>query len=488
MSFIEGCDRLQRQLLPACVEDYVRPDNPVRFVDAFVDSLDLAACGFEFPEPDPLGRGRPGYHPAVLLKLYLYGYLHQIRSSRRLEAESERNLEVIWLLSQRSPDFKTIADFRRDNREAFKSVVRQFNRLCGQLDLFGGELIAIDGTKMKGQNAPAKNWSLSKLHKQIAQLDEYLEKYLKELDQTDQQTPADQPPKVSQAKLEEKIRQLKEKKQQAKTRLEQVQASGQTQISATDADSRSMKSARGYVVGYNVQGAVDAKHHLLIVTEATTALADNAQLVPMAQAAKQELGVSQAEVVADGGYYAGLQLKQCQEMGMEPHVPVGLQSSSERAGLYGKDLFKYDAVSDTYQCPAGRQLSRRGQREDKGRVVISYSKRAACKGCPLKSQCTQTEYRTVSRWEFEECLERVAAQVAAHPEKLASRKTLIEHCWGTLKWLLPGGFLVRGLSHVGAELSLAHWGYNFKRACKVVGLSGLLAALQSFGSGPAAAG
>jgi len=232
-------------------------------------------------------------------------------------------------------------------------------------------------------------------------------------------------------------------------------------------------------VGYNVQGAVDAKHHLLVETQVVNTAADQGQLAPMAQAVKEQLQLQESEVVADGGYFAGPDLKRCQEMGMKPYLASVNNSPSERAGLFGKADFSYDAAQDLYRCRAGQALARQRETLDKGRRLFYYDNPSACAQCPLKSRCTQAQYRTVSRWEHEECLERMAQEVAAHPEKLRRRKTLIEHCWGTLKWLLAGGFLLRGLVKVGAEVSLAHLGYNFKRALKVVGWQGLMAAFQA---------
>jgi transposase len=482
MNWIEGTDRLQTHLLPAAVEDYVGPDNPVRFLDAFVVTLDLRAAGFQFPKEDPQGRGRPAYHPGDLLKLYLYGYLHQLRSSRRLEAECQRNLEVIWLMRQLAPDFKTIADFRKDNAQAFKAVVHEFTRLCRQLDLFGGQLLAIDGTKIKAVNAADRNWSQTKLDKQLAQTQERLEQYLQALDQADAQpeAAANQP---SAAQLQAKIARLQGRQTQIQDRLQTLAHTGETQLSQTDPDSRGMKGAQGHVVGYNVQGCVDARHHLLVTTEVTNAAADQGQLAPVAQAAKAALELTQAEVVADGGYYKSEDIKACQEMGLEPHLPAVENSPSERAGFYGKKAFRYDAEKDVYHCPAGARLPRRRQMQDKGRTLFNYDNPKACAGCPLKTRCTNTRHRTVSRWEHEASLERMAAAVAAAPEKLARRKTLIEHCWGTIKWLLPGGFLMRGKAKVGAEVSLAHFSYNLKRALAVVGLDKLLAALVRFRCG-----
>lgn len=338
MNWIAGADRQQAHLLPAAVEDYVGPDNPVRFLDAFVNRLDLRAAGFRFPKEDPQGRGRPAYPPADLLKLYLYGYLQQLRSSRRLEAECRRNLEVLWLLRQLAPDFKTIADFRKDNAAAFKAVVREFTRLCRQLDLFGGQLLAIDGTKIKASNAPDQNWSQTKLDKQLAHVQARLEEYLQALDQADAQ-PAATASAPSAAEVKAKIARLQARQTQIQERLQTLARTGETQLSATDPDSRTMKSHGHHVVGYNVQGCVDAQHHLLVCTEVTNTAADQGQLAPVAQAAKAELEITQADVVADGGYYKSEDIKTCQENGMEPHLPAVENSPSERAGLYGKMNF-----------------------------------------------------------------------------------------------------------------------------------------------------
>jgi transposase len=482
MNFLSGSDRQQVQVLPAALEDYVGAENPVRFLDAFVCKLDLRAAGFQFPKENPQGRGRPAYAPWDLLKLYLYGYLHQLRSSRRLEAECHRNLEVIWLLRELKPDFKTIADFRKDNATAFKAVVREFTRLCRQLDLFGGQLLAIDGTKLKASNARDQNWSQSKLDKQLSRAEAKLEEYLQALEQADAQ-PEPEARRSSAGELKEKIARLSERKTQIQERLKALAQTGEGQLSATDPDSRGMKGAHGHLVGYNVQGSVDAKHHLLVTTEATNRVVDQGQLAEVVQAAKAELEIKAADVVADGGYYKSEDIKGCQELGMEPHLPAVENSPSEREGLYGKSDFGYDAAKDVYRCPGRAELTRRREVEDKGRKLFNYDNPKACARCALKARCTKAAYRTVSRWEHEASLERMAAAVAAAPQKLAQRKTLIEHCWGTLKWLLPGGFLVRGKIKVGAEVSLAHFGYNLKRALAVVGLEKLIAALQDFKPG-----
>jgi len=472
MNWKEGWNRQEVQLLPARVEDYVEANNPVRFLDAFVESQDLRGQGFKFPKEHPEGKGRPPYHPRDFLKLYLYGYLHRVRSSRGLERECGRNLEVMWLLGGLRPDFKTIADFRKDNAVAFKAVNRAFIQLCQQLDLFGRQLLAIDGTKIKGQNARDQNWSQAKLEKQLEKAQEKMVQYLAQLDEADREE-SRVPEKVE--GLKEKIAGWKEREEKAREKLETLKQTGESQLSATDADSRGMKGNYGHMVGYNVQGAVDDKHHLLVVLEATNQPTDQGQLATIAQAAKEELKLQQAEVIADGGYFKNQDIKRCQEMGLEAHVP----EATAPGKFYGKKDFVYDVASNTYQCPAKAVLNFQRQVEDKGTIRFNYNHPAACANCALRSRCTDSDYRTVSRWEHESCIERMKQKMAACPEKLARRKTLIEHPWGTLKYLLPGGFLLKGLKKVGAEVSLAHFAYNLKRVLTIVGLEPLMLACKN---------
>jgi transposase len=477
MNIIEGWDREQGQLFPESLEDYVGADNPVRLLDVFVEGLDLRVLGFIFPKSDPQGRGAPGYHPAALLKLYLYGYLNQVRASRRLEAECKRNNEVMWLMRKLAPDFKTIADFRKDNRRAFVSVLRQFNQLCRELELFGGQLLAVDGTKIKGQNALDQNWTRTKLKRQARRLEKRVKEYLAALDEADLQEGPRPAAALSAQQLQEKIQQVRERQKRLQDQMAEMEKKGVSEISASDPDSRVMMRKGQYVVGYNVQAVSDAKHHLLVTTEVSQAASDQGQLAPMVRAAKAELEIEQAEVVADGGYVKSQDIKECQDIGIEPHLPAVENSPSERAGLYGKADFRYDAQRDVYECPGGAALTYYRDLHDKGRELFAYKNPRACARCPLKARCTTGNYRTVSRWEHEERMERMAAAVRAAPQKLDRRKALIEHCCGALHWLLPGGFLVKGVERVRAELSLATWAYNFKRALAVLGMAQLLEAL-----------
>jgi hypothetical protein len=385
-------------------------------------------------------------------------------------------LEVIWLLRQLSPDFKTIADFRKNNASAFKAVVREFTRLCRQLDLFGGQLLAVDGSRFKASNDPNANWSQPRLEKQLARLEARAQEYLQALAQADAQGPSE--PAASAPELQKKIARLHGLKKQLQERLSAVAQSGQTQISATDPDSRCMKGPHGtMIVGYNVQASVDDKHHLLVTAEATNTAADQGQLARVAAAAKAELEIKNADVIADTGYYKAQDIKACQDMGLEAHVPAPQNSSSKRAGLFGKTDFRYDAARDLYRCPAGVELKRRGQTVDKSRLVHTYANARACAACLHKNRCTRAPDRVIYRWEHEERLERMEKVMRAQPQKLARRQALIEHCWAALKITLAGGFIVRGLERVNAEVSLGHFAYNFRRALNIVGSARLTAAL-----------
>lgn len=477
MSYIEGADRQQGWLLPERLEDYVGTDNPVRFLDAFVDSLDLAVLGFQRATPNDTGR--PPYQPGDLLRLYLYGYLNRLRSSRRLEREAQRNVELLWLLRQLRPDFKTIADFRKDNLQPLRAVCREFTLVCRKLELFGGELVAIDGSKFRAVNSKRRNFSATKLSQTLAEIDAKIDGYLQQLDAADAIEPnAAQPTAVQ---LQEKIRRLKTRQETNAQLLAQLQASGQTQVSLTDPDSRSMKVGQGTDVCYNVQTAVDAKHKLIVEHQVTNAVTDMGQLTPVAVAAKQTLGVETLEVVADMGYYWGAQVKECAEAGITAYIPKALTSANTQQGLYGKERFAYDAGQDCYRCPAGQVLSYRSSSVELGRSIRYYrAPVSACRACPQKAQCTRNkEARRISRWEHEALLEQMQQRIVAQPEKMKQRKALAEHPFGTLKRGMDAGyFLLRGLEKVRAEMSLSVLAYNLKRAINLVGVPQLMAAVS----------
>jgi len=474
MNHIPGTARAQVLLLPECIEDYIPPEHPVRFLDAFVDSLDLFALGF--PKAIVACTGRPPYAPGDLLRLYLYGYLHRLRSSRQLEKECHRNMEVIWLLRRLAPDFKTIADFRRDHRASFKAVHRQFHLLCRKLDLFGGQLVAIDGTKLAAVNARDRNFNPKKLKELIARADARLEEYLAQLDAADATEAHEE--KLTRAELEEKIAAVREKKEWHEELLAQLEDNDEKQISTTDADARQMHAAQGTVIGYNAQSAVDDKHKLIVAQDVTNDGTDLRQLWAVATEAKETLGVQTLQAVADSGYYNNADVSLCVERGITPYLRKCDTSANTALGLYGKKDFTYDKENDVYHCPAGAQLTYRFSTHELGRA-LRYYRAKDCAHCPLKEKCTRNKgNRTITREEDEHLMEEMAARVQAQPEKMALRKQLVEHPFGTLKrWFGYTYFLVKGLEMVRAEWTLMTLSYNLKRVLNLVRFEKLMAAV-----------
>jgi transposase len=474
MPHITGHDRSQTLLLPECVDDYVGAENPVRFIDAFVDGLDLAAAGFEGVVPKT--EGRPGYAPEDLLKLYIYGYLNRVRSSRRLEAETHRNIEVIWLLRHLKPDFKTIADFRSDNRRAFRQVFRQFVLLCKQMDLFGRELLAVDGTRIKAVNNKDRNFTRASLTKFIELADAKLDDYLQRLDQSDTTENKTAGSRVK--NLAEKIAAIRGRRTRCKEMLEQLDKTGEDQISLTDPDSRAMAGHTHVAVGYNAQIAVDAKHKLIVEQQVTNQVVDMGLLTQTAEPAKDVLGVKTIEVVADKGYFKIEDIEACEKAGLVPYVPRPQRGPSVKAGLFRKDEFQYDADTDSYVCPAGQHLHPYSSSLLRGLKRTNYVNKLACDDCKIRSQCTGGKFRTVSRLENEAVLDRMQARIANRPGVLDRRRETVEHPFGSIKqWMNQGAFLMRGLDKVRAEFSLTALAYNLRRVLKIVGFADLMAAL-----------
>jgi transposase len=463
-------------LLPEGVDDYVGPDNPVRFIEAFVDGFDLGAAGFVRVQPK--ATGRPGYDPADLLKLYIYGYLNRIRSSRRLETETHRNIEVIWLLRYLKPDFKTIADFRRDNRSAFKTVFRAFVVLCRKLDLYGRELLAVDGTRLKAVNSRTRNFTKAKLDKYIKSADERLEKYLAQLDDADRGEEAGTT-RRSEA-LAAKIARVREQRQVREAMLEQSKASGESQISLTDPDARAMAAHPKIGVGYNAQVAVDAKHKLIVEQHVTNAGSDLGFLAETAGAAKDLLGVEQIDAVADMGYYMGEDIAACERAGITPYVARPQRGTAVGDGRFPKERFRYDEAADCYHCPGDQRLDTRYRWLQGGHIIVQYSNPRACGGCELKAQCARGDFRRITRWEGEAVLDSMAIRLAARPEILNIRRETVEHPFGSIKqWMNQGAFLMRGLDKVRAEFSLTALAYNLRRAINLVGVQELIRAVQT---------
>jgi transposase len=475
MMHIPGFARDQILLLPEAVDDYVGSNNPVRFIDAFVDGLDLAEAGFK--RVAAAGTGRPGYAPADLLKLYVYGYLNRVRSSRRLEAECHRNIEVIWLLRTLKPDFKTIADFRAENAAAFKPVFRRFVLLCKKLDLFGRELLAVDGTRIKAVNNKDRNFTKNSLAKFMKAADEKLADYLKRLDEGDAAEKATGGARVK--NLAEKIEALRKKRGGYDAMLKDLERTGADQISLTDPDSRAMAAHTRVAVGYNVQIAVDAKHKLIVEQEATNQVVDIGLLQATAEPARLILDVEKIDVVADKGYFKTEDIAACEQAGLTPHVPRPQRGSSEANGFFRKDEFRYDAQRDAYICPAGQVLATRYESKLREMTKTDYANRAACLACAIRARCTK-DFRKVSRLEHEDALDRMAARLKARPEVLDARRETVEHPFGTIKqWMNQGAFLTRGLGKVRGEFSLTALAYNMRRALNIVGMAKLMEAVAA---------
>ena len=464
-------------LLPETLEDYVGPEHPVRFLDAFVLSLDLAALGFT--KVVPRETGRPPYDPADLLRLYLYGYLHRVRSSRQLERECGRNLEVLWLLRKLAPDHKTIADFRKDNLAALRGVWRQFTLVCQKLDLFGGELIGIDGTKVAGVNSRDRNFNAAKLAERIAAADARITEYLAALSAADA-AESGSTTALSKDELAHKIATLQAQQEEHRQMAAQLEHSGDKQISLTDADARRMTTRQGTIVGYNAQSVVDAKYKLIAAAEVVNDVTDHHQLARMAVQAQANLGATTLEVVADSGYCDNDEVRQCSEVGITAYTPKPDTSANTKAGLFGKSLFVYDQAKDIYICPGAQSLNYRFSTQEKGRE-LRYYRTAACKQCLIKAQCTRNKSnRTITREAHEHLMDEMAARIAAQPEKMKQRKALCEHPFGTLKrgWGF-NHFQLKGLNKVNAEWSLMTLAYNMRRVLNLVSFQTLMGAVRS---------
>jgi transposase len=474
--YVEGENRSQSTLFPESLDDYIAEDNPVRVVDVFVDELDLKEMGFEGAEPE--ATGRPGYHPGTLLKIYIYGYLNRIQSSRRLERETQRNVELIWLTGRLSPDFKTIADFRKDNGNAIRRVCRQFVVLCRSLELFTEALVAIDGSKFKAVNGRDRNFTQHKLKARMQQLEASIARYLTDLDRADRD-----PSSVTEARVEhlkEKVETVKAQMQRLKDLGEQMAQTPDEQISLTDPDARSMAtSARGSgVVGYNVQTAVDAKHHLIVTHEVTNKGTDRSQLSSMGQQPQQALRTQKITALADRGYYAGPEILACEQAGINALVPKSYTSGNLARGQFDKRDFHYIAAADEYRCPAGQRAIWRFKTIENGQTIHKYWS-SACPRCPIKAQCTTGENRRIARWEHEAVLEAMQKRLEKMPEAARIRRQTVEHVFGTLKsWMGATHFLMKRLPNVRTEMSLHVLAYNLKRAMQIFGVVPLMRAIR----------
>jgi len=476
--FVSGADRSQTTLFPECLDDWIDENNPVRVIEAFVDALDLGELGFDGIVPE--ATGRPAYHPAVLLKLYIYGYLNRVQSSRRLEREAARNVELMWLTGRLVPDHKTIADFRKDNGLAIRQVCTRFVALCRQMGLLSSASVAIDGSKFKAVNNRDRNFTRAKMDRRMAQIEESVARYLQQLDTADRQEPSEAL-KTKTSRLKDKIAKLKEQMQNLKKLQVQMLAAPDQQISLTDPDARSMAtSGRGSgVVGYNVQVAVETKHHLIIAHEVINEGSDRAQLSPMAKAAKATLGVEKLDAVADRGYFSGEEILACDSAGITVTLPKPMTSGMLARGRFGKQDFRYMADEDVYICPAGETLPYRYTNEEDGLILRRYWTNT-CQSCAIKKNCTSGKERRITRWEHEHVLEAVQRRLDEHPEKMRQRRETVEHPFGTIKARMGAThFLMKTLPRVASEMALHVLAYNMTRVMSIMGVRPLMAAIRA---------
>lgn len=479
--FIEGEDRNQVTLLPECLDDYIGEDNPVRVIDAFVDELDLQSLGFEGAQPAVTGR--PSYHPTALLKIYVYGYLNRIQSSRRLEREAQRNVELMWLTGRLAPDFKTIADFRHDNGKGIRNVCRRFVELCRELKLFSQAVVAVDGSKFKAVNTRDRNFTPSKVKKRQEQIEDSIKRYLDALDTADRTLPAAEF-QAKAAHLKDKLKTMREQMRRMRRIEQRLNSEPDGQLSLTDPDARSMAtSGRGSgIVGYNVQVAVDAKQHLIVAHEVTNQGHDRAQLAPMTIAAREAMGKDRLQAVADRGYYSGPQIKACHDAGIAAILPKPTTSNAKAEGRFDKADFIYIARDDEYQCPAGQRAIYRFTREENGLQLRRYWS-SACPQCPMKARCTPSDYRRISRWEHEAVLDAVQRRLDRRHDAMKLRRRTVEHVFGTFKhWMGSTHFLTRTLPNVGTEMSLHVLAYNLKRVINILGIAKTMKAMKLAGA------
>ena len=473
--FVQGEARAQMSLLPECPDDYVSEDNPVRVVEAFIEALDLEKLGFVGVVPR--GTGRPAYHPSVMLKIYVYGYLNRIHSSRRLERECQRNIELMWLTGRLAPDFKTIANFRKDNGRGIRQVCKEFVFVCRKLDLISQTTVAIDGSKFKGVNNRDRNFTPGKLNRRRQEIERSIERYLYRLDKMDQKS--EEVVDVQAPVLEEKIASLKEALAELEALEPELERTEDKQISLTDSEARSLRTRGTGIVGYNVQTAVEPDNHLIVANAVTNQFNDHRQLSPMAIEAKDAMGVDELDAVADRGYFKGEEVLACDEAGINTYVPRPTTSNNKAKGLYDKEDFHYIAEDDEYECPAGERLKRRANTHENGKPVARYWS-LNCSQCALKSQCTTGQERRVTRWEREDVLDAMRERVDRRPELIRLRRDTAEHPFGTLKrWMGAEHFLTKGLHNVGTEMSLHVLAYNLKRVMNILGVEGLVRALYT---------
>lgn len=495
--YVEGSDRRQALFLPEILDDYVDGENEVRFVDAFVDSLDLVGLGFTHSEPND--EGRPPYDPRDMLKLYVWGYLNQVRSSRKLERECHRNTELIWLMKKLAPDFWTISEFRRQNVEKIKGVFREFVAFLQDIDLVEGKLASIDGSKMKACNSRKRNFNAKFLASKLKRIEEKVEKYMNELEKNDELDDVDEEEdddedreliKKKNDYLRAKLEKLKKSKKELEEIREKLKESGKSEISLTDPESRTMKNNGKIEVCYNAELSVDRKEHMIVNYDVTNEANDENQLAPMAKDTKEVLGVEKLDVTADTGFANMVQVKECVDNGITPYLPATkLDGSGGGTPVpdpvsFGKEKFLYDSDRDVYICPAGDELTFRHIKHNGGKLVGIY-RTDACATCPFRARCTKNKQgRTIERWEHQDVIDELIKKVRREPQKLEERMKLAEHPFGTIKRAFNQGyFLLKGLRKVKGEMGFTVLAYDMRRALNILGTSCLLQALKRLAGG-----
>jgi len=471
MAHVTGQSRYQSTLFPEVLDEVVSVDDPVRVIDAFVETLDLAALGFSKVEAETMGR--PPYAPGDLLKLYIYGYLHRVRSSRRLEAETGRNVQVMWLLNRLTPAFKTIADFRKDHTGAIVGVCRGFIRFCREQSLFGAELLAIDGTKIAAVASRKQVITPKRIEKMNAAIDRKIAEYLASMDEADREEPR---AASAQADVAAAIEALKAQKQRLQRQAEELAERGLKQLVKTEPEAKLMRTPHGHAVAYNAQIAVDAEHKLIVAFDLTNEGNDFRQLYPMATQAKAAVGAGEVTVVADTGYSTGEHGALCEQDGITAVVPRAQTVNPNGPQYFSRDRFSYDHESDSWHCPAGATLSlfKTSHTQQKKEYATG-----ACGSCPLKPQCTEAARRVIVRDFYEDARQAMHLRATADPIWMKHRREMAEHPFGTMKWLMAHPrFLLRGLKKAKAELAIGVLCYNLKRVINILGVPALLQALE----------
>jgi transposase len=477
MGYIQGTDRRQNVLFPGSLEEYVDENNPVRVIGAFLGALDFRELGFVRGEAAETGR--PGYDPRLMMGLYIWGQMNRMRGTRRLERECGRNVEVMWLMENLRPDFKTIADFRKNNGEPIRQVVVKFRLWCMSEGLYGREMVGVDGSKFKAANSRERNFTRKKLANLIARERAQVEQYLSELDAVDEEEADDEAP-PSGEELKEKLGRIKERLREHEELEQEMKAGGAKQISQTDKDARLMTTASGSQVGYNVQMVVDHKHKLIAEYDVTNEGNDHGQLARMGEKAKAALQTDELVMVADSGYFEGGNIKQCEAAGITPYLPVPRWPTAEKSGLFGANRFSYDEERDLYACPQGEELTFRKIEKRKGKHYRIY-RTGACHTCPLRMQCTRSKYgRKFRVWADREVVDRLRQRMRERPELMRERKNLCEHPYGTIKRAMGVSyFLLKGRQKVAIETGLAVLAYNLKRVINILGVEKMVTALSA---------